>query len=88
MASGLDNIGFAAFQIGQSADETQQRTLICADTLKTQATQLAAIVGQRSRSGQDAVRQVQQAERAVRECAARLLTLQSTVDRFVNDLEK
>lgn len=86
MAS-IQDIANAAYRIGQSAHGAQQRTSLCANTLKTQADQLAATV-RGSRSGEDAVRQVQQAERAVRECAARLLTLQSTVDRFIKDLTK
>ncbi|MDR0847592.1 MAG: hypothetical protein LBN10_00880 [Propionibacteriaceae bacterium] len=63
------------------------RTMSCADTLKTHSSALAAAV-RGSHSGEDAVRQVNQAERAARECAARLLTLQSSIDRFVQDLVK
>lgn len=83
----IQEIANAAYRIGQSAEQAQQRSIGCADVLKTQTTQLAATV-RGSRTGEDAVRQVQQAERAVRESAARLLTLQSTIDRFIQDLTK
>lgn len=86
MASILD-IATAAYRIGQSAQEAQQRAASCAHTLKTQSTQLAAAV-RGSRTGEDAVRQVQQAERSVRESAVRLGALRATVDRFVQDLTK
>lgn len=86
MAS-IDDIAVAAYRIGQSANGVQQRTQGCADTLRTHHTQLAAVV-RGSTSGTEAVRQVQDAERAVRDCAAKLLTLQSTIDRFVRDLTK
>jgi len=86
MAS-IQDIADAAYRIGQSAKEAQMRTMSCADTLRTQSAQLAATV-RGSRTGEDAVRQVNQAERTVRESAARLLTLQSTIDRFIQDLRK
>ncbi len=86
MAS-IQEIATAAHRIGQSAHEAQQRTTACADTLRVQSTQLAATV-RGSRTGEDAVRQVQQAERAVRESALRLATLQSTVGQFIQDLTK
>lgn len=86
MAS-IQDIANAAYRIGQSANGVQQRTQGCADTLRTHCTQLAALV-EGSRTGTDAVRQVQDAERAVRDCAAKLLTLQSTIDRFIQDLTK
>jgi len=86
MAS-IQEVANAAARIGQSAALAQHRTLACADTLKTQSSQLATTI-RGSRSGEDAVRQVNQAERAVRECAARLLTLQSDIDRFIQDLTK
>lgn len=86
MAS-IQDIADAAYRIGRAADGAQQRTIACADALKTQSNQLAATV-RGSRTGEDAVRQVQQAERTTRECAARLLTLQSTIERFVQDLTK
>ncbi|MCL2736547.1 MAG: hypothetical protein FWD75_07960 [Propionibacteriaceae bacterium] len=86
MAS-IQEIADAAYRIGQSAQGAQVRTLGCADTLKTQGSQLGAAV-RGSRTGEDAVRQVNQAEHAVRECAGRLLTLQSDIDRFIQDLTK
>jgi len=86
MAS-IQDIANAAYRIGQSSQAAQTRTMGCADTLKSQSSQLAATV-RGSRTGEDAVRQVNQAEHQVRECAARLLTLQGTIDRFIQDLTK
>lgn len=86
MAS-IQEIADAAYRIGQSARSVRSRTQGCADTLKAQASQLGATV-RGSRTGEDAVRQVNQAERAVRDSAARLLTLQSDIDRFIQDLTK
>ena len=86
MAS-IQDIANAAYRIGQSAQVAQTRTQGCADTLRTESAKLAAVV-QGSRTGEDAVKQVNQAERTVRDCAARLLTLQSTIDRFIQDLTK
>lgn len=86
MAS-IEDIAVAAHRIGQSANGVQQRTQGCADTLRTHHVQLAALV-KGSATGIEAARQVQDAERAVRDCAAKLLTLQSTIDRFIRDLTK
>ncbi len=86
MAS-IQEVVNAAHRIGESADEVQRRTLICADALKGHSSRLAMAV-KGSRSGMDAVRQVGVAERSVRDSAARLLTLQSTIDRFIQDLTK
>jgi cobalamin biosynthesis protein CbiD len=86
MAS-IQDIANGAYRIGQSAKDAQLRTLTCADSLNTQSAQLAATV-RGSRTGEDAVRLVGQAERSVRESAARLLTLQSDIDRFIQDLTK
>ena len=86
MAS-IQDIANAAYRIGESASTAQARTAVCADTLRSSASKLAASV-RGSRSGEDAVREVNNAERAVRESAAKLLTLQSTIDRFIKDLTK
>ncbi|MDR1265315.1 MAG: hypothetical protein LBK42_07065 [Propionibacteriaceae bacterium] len=86
MAS-IQEVADAAYRIGQSAKGAEGRTLACADALKTQSARLAATV-RGSRTGEDAVRLVNQAERATRQSAARLLTLQSTIERFIQDLTK
>jgi len=86
MAS-IQDIADASYQIGQSAKEAQARTMRCAENLHTQSAQLAATV-RGSRTGEDAVRLVNQAELAVRESAARLATLRSTIDLFIQDLTK
>ncbi|MCL2803432.1 MAG: hypothetical protein FWD29_05700 [Micrococcales bacterium] len=86
MAS-IQDIANAAYRIGQSAETAQQRTSLCAEAIKTHASQLAATV-RGSRTGEDAVRQVGQAERTLRESAARLATLKSTIDQFIQDLTK
>ena len=77
----------AAHRIRESANEVQRRTLASADTLQRSAGRLAGAV-RGSRTGEAAVQQVREAERAVRECSARLLTLQSDIDAFIRDLTK
>jgi len=41
-----------------------------------------------SRTGEDAARQVQEAIRAVQECAAKLSGLERQVDAFIQDVSK
>lgn len=86
MAS-IQDVADAAYRIQQSSEEVQQRTQICADLLRTHSAQLAQSV-RGSRTGEEAVAQVNQAEREVRDCAAALLTLSSTIDDFIKDLTK
>ena len=83
----IQDIADAAHRIGDNAKEVQTRTLICAESLKSHATRLRSVV-RGSRTGEDAVQQVDVAEREVRQCAAKLLTLQSDIDRFIQDLTK
>lgn len=77
----------SAQRVKVSSNEVQQRTAACADSLQQQAGRLATTV-RGSNTGEDAVRQVREAERAVRECSTRLLKLQSDIDRFMRDLAK
>jgi hypothetical protein len=86
MAS-VQDVANAAYRIGQSAQEAQARSMASADSLKNHSARLAATV-RGSRTGEDAVRLVNQAERNVRESAARLATLRSTIDSFIQDLTK
>ena len=86
MAS-IQEVVNAAYLIGKSAKEATARSVVCADSLKSHSSQLAATV-KGSHSGEYAVRQVQQAERAVRDSAVRLTTLQSTINTFIQDLIK
>lgn len=86
MAS-IQEVADAAYRIRINTQTLQSRTLACANSLRNDGTRLAATV-RGSRTGEDAVRRVQEAERAVRESAARLLSLQSDIDRFVRDLTK
>lgn len=83
----IEDVAVAARRIGESSMIAQQRTVACADILKSQASQLGGTV-RGSRTGEDAVRQVNQAERTVRESAHRLSRLQSDIDRFIQDLTK
>ena len=86
MAS-IQDIANAAHRIGSSSREVQMRTIMCADSLKRHVAQLRALV-QGSRTGEQAVQQVDAAEREVRQCAAQLLSVQASVDQFVQDLTK
>ena len=86
MAS-IQDVVNAAYRIGESANGVQKRTLQSADALKRHANQLRA-VAQGSRSGMEAAQQVDQAEREVRQSAAQLLSLQSSINRFIQDASK
>ena len=81
----IEELADAAGRIGQSAKTVQARTSACAENLKTHSARLAAVV-RGSRSGEDAVRLVTQAERAVRDSAAQMLALRTTVDRYLQNL--
>lgn len=83
----IQDVADAAYRIQQNAKDVERRTVVCADTLRKQASNLAVTV-RGSRTGVDAVRQVELAEREVRQSAARLLALQSTIDQFIKDLTK
>lgn len=83
----IQDVVNAAYRIGESASGVQRRTVLSADALKKHANQLRA-VARGSKSGQEAAQQVDQAEREVRQSAAQLLTLQSTIDRFIRDVTK
>ena len=77
----------AAHRIRESAKDLQQRTVVTAEVLQRSGMRLSGAV-RGSRTGEQAVAQEVGAEHAVRECAARLLTLQSDIDRFIQDLIK
>ena len=77
----------AAYRIGEGAKQVTLRSETCASALQQHAQTLAGLV-RGSRSGEEAVREVQAAERAVRECGARMLTLQTRVDEYVRDAVK
>lgn len=83
----IQDIANAAHQIGDGSKEVQTRTLSCADSLKSHAARLRAVV-RGSRTGENAVHHLDIAEHEVRQCAAQLLRLQSDIDRFVHDLTK
>jgi hypothetical protein len=83
----IQDIANAAYRIKESSDLLQRRTLACASSLAGHSARLAATV-RGSRTGEAAVHQVREAERAVRESAARLLTLGSEIDAFIKDLTK
>lgn len=86
MAS-IQDVANAAYRIKGSARGVQQRTGVCANNLRGHSSRLAATV-KGSQSGMDAVRQVVVAQKAVEDSAQKLLTLQSDIDRFLQDLTK
>lgn len=86
MAS-IQDIVNTAYRIRENSDLLQNRTLACANSLKSHSSRLETTV-RGSKTGEYAVRQVQEAERAVRDSAVRLLTLRTDIDRFINDLTK
>jgi len=86
MAS-IQEVANAAYLIGQAAKDAELKTTVCASTLQTHSSQLAATV-RGSRTGEDAVQQVITAQHSLQDTAARLITLQSTIDTFIQDLTK
>ncbi|MDR2373178.1 MAG: hypothetical protein LBD77_03575 [Bifidobacteriaceae bacterium] len=86
MAS-IQDIANAAYRIKESTTVVEHRAVACADSLRTHSARLAGSV-KGSRTGEGAVQQVNQAERAVRESAVRLSALRSEIDQFVQDLTK
>lgn len=83
----IQEVTDAAHRIGESANGLQQRILLSADSLKKHANQLR-VVAHGSRSGMEAASQVDQAEREARESVAQLLSLQSSIDRFIQDVTR
>lgn len=85
--SSVQDVADAAYRIQESSKGLLQRTLVCADSLRTHSARLAQTV-HGSRTGEEAVARVNQAEREARDCAAALLTLDSNIDGFIRDLIK
>lgn len=86
MAS-IQDVVNAAHRIKQNAEGLQKRSLASAESLRRHSGQLAATV-RGSRSGENAVRQVSEAERALRTSSVRLMALQRDIDAFIEDLTK
>lgn len=86
MAS-IQDVVNASYRIQESSKDVQQRTRACSDALRTHAARLAMTV-RGSHTGEEAVARVNEAERAVRDCAAALLGLDSKIDGFIHDLTK
>lgn len=85
--SSIQDVINAAYRVKQSSKDVQTRTLTCANSLQQHAQRLEPTV-RGSKTGEDAVREVKEAERAVRECAAKLLAMQTEMERFIRDLSK
>lgn len=77
----------AAYQIRESATEVQLRAQQTAGALQSHRNALATVV-RGSRSGEYAVQQMNLAERSVLDCAAKLNSLNSNINNFINDLAK
>lgn len=86
MASIQDTVN-AAYRIKESAKGVQQRTATSAEMLTKHNARLTPLV-RGSRSGEEAVQRISEAQREVRDSAARLLSLQTDIDRFIQDLTK
>jgi len=74
-------------RIRENARGLGQRTTSSAGDLQRRGMALAALV-RGSRTGENAVRQVQQAERDLRAASASLLALQRDIDTFTRELTK
>jgi len=83
----IDEIVSAALRIGHNAKHAQGRSAVCADTLD-KAAQSLMVVARGSRTGEDAVREVNGAARSVRASAERLSALSSVTQQFIQDIQK
>lgn len=82
MAS-LDEVRVSAYRVGTSAKELKSRSMRSAEAMARHVSQLAPLV-HGSRSGDAAVQQIREADRATRECAAAMLQLEHAVTTFIN----
>lgn len=76
-----------AYRIRESASDMQRRAVVSADALTKHGGRLAQVT-RGSRTGQEAVREAAQASRAMRDCSAKLLRLQSDIDAFIREVQK
>lgn len=83
----IQDVANSAYRIKEASKELQRRTAMCAQSLDGHVLNLQAVV-RGSRTGENAVREVQIASKAVREASASLVTLQSDVDTFIRELTK
>jgi len=86
MAS-IEEVLGAAYRIQESAAGLRTRSTASGETLRAHAQSLA-VVTRGSRSGAEAVRQVEAAQRAVLESAAQLMKLERDLIAFQSDLAK
>ncbi|MBM6941554.1 hypothetical protein [Collinsella intestinalis] len=83
----IQDVANSAYRIKDAAAQLQRNTEVCASSLDRRTMNLQAVV-RGSRTGENAVREVQAAAKAVREASANLLTLQTDVDQFIRELTK
>lgn len=77
----------SCYRIKESASGVQQRTAAAAEVLRNSAARLSATVNA-SKTGQGAVAEVQQAERALRDASLCLLSLGREIDGLVDHLTR
>ncbi|NLG22820.1 MAG: hypothetical protein GX555_15480 [Actinomycetales bacterium] len=81
----IQDVVTAAHRVKTSSEGVLHRTVVSADMLRQNAGKLEAVV-KGSRTGEQAVKEVRVAERALRDCATKLLTMQKDIDNFIKDL--
>jgi hypothetical protein len=83
----IEDVVAAAYRIQESAAGLRSRSTVSGDALRRHAQSLA-VVTRGSRSGMEAVRQVEAAQRAVLESAVQLSKLERELTAFMADLAK
>jgi len=81
----IEDVITAAYRIQESAAGLRSRSAATGDLLRTHAQNLA-VVTRGSRSGEEAVRQVEAAQRAILDSAAQLSKLERELSEFMRDL--
>ena len=83
----IQDVANAAYLLGDQAKALAQQSLMCAETVERHSSRLYAIV-RGSASGEQAVRQIGIASRAIRDSATKMQTLDSAVQTFISYLTK
>lgn len=83
----IQDVVNAAYRLGDEAKTLAHLSTMCSEAIERHSERLHAIV-RGSTSGEQAVRQIGIASRAIRDSAAKMQVLDSAVHAFISDLTK
>ncbi|WP_103064145.1 hypothetical protein [Actinomyces qiguomingii] len=83
----IQDVVDAVYRVSTDAQDVVTRSVICADALGKHSRSLMAVV-RGSKTGEQAVAEIDSAQRAVRDGAARLQGLISVSELFIADVTK